>query len=252
MDVTDILEHICTLYPSYNQYIDRPVTERVKDQTQTPFPDELFDVLKDPINLKTIWFTAIQEFQRMHYSCTNNMQLYDVPSSGNVCHSVKLTTCTALLTSAYHGTTSTPCPQLHHVFMMETFATLLTSVQDGTLTYFSREAYWMVLYGLATRHALFDTLIATVWNSRERARWSDSLTRAVIRDEVTVLGNTRATQWLNVEDVINPSPLAMSSAAHMEAFAASTIGLAGPAGSKSATTTEPEPEKTQPRETSHS
>lgn len=109
----------------------------------------------------------------------------------------------------------------------------------------------MVLYGLATRHALFDTLISTVWNSQERARWSDSVTRAVIRDEIT-LGNTRATQWLNVEGVINPSPLAMSSAAHMEAFAASTIGLAGPAGSKSATTTEPEPEKTQPHETSHS
>lgn len=251
MDASEILEHVCNIYPEYKQYVIQPVLQRVTDQTQPPCDAELFTILKDPIHLKTIWFTAIQEFQRMHYSCVHNVQLYDVPSSGNVCHSVELTTCTALLTSAYYGTTSTPCPQLHHVLMMESFGSLFTTVQQGTVTYFSREAYWMVLYGLSTRHALFDALITSVWNCPERARWSDSLTRAVIRDLVT-LGNTRATQWLNVEDVTNPSPLAMSSAAHMEAFAASTIGLAGPAGSKSAATTEPEPEKTQPHETSHS
>ena len=77
------------------------------------------------------------------------------------------------------GTTSNPCPKLHHVLAMESLRLLLTSVQAGTITYFSRETYWMVLYGLATRHALFDTLIAAVWNYQERARWSDSLTRAV-------------------------------------------------------------------------
>lgn len=251
MDVSDLLEYVCNSYPAYTHYVNRPITQRVTDQIQTPFPNEVIDTLKKPTHIKTIWFAAIQEFRRMHYSFTNNMQLHDVPSSGNICHSVELTTCTALLTTAYHGTTSTPCPQFHHIFMMKTFASLLPTIQNGTLTYFSRAAYWMVIYGLFTRHALFEPLISVVWNCRERARWSDSVTRALIRD-IIVLGNTRATQWLNVEDVTNLSPLATNSAAHMEAFAASTIAPAGPAGSKSATTTEPEPEKTQPHGISRS
>ena len=79
-----------------------------------------------------------------------------------------------------------------------TVSSITSRFHDGNVCYvinvgtgryadvFSRRRHWMVLYGLATRHALFDTLIVTR-ASPERARWSDSLTRAVIRDEVAIL-----------------------------------------------------------------
>ena len=192
----DITDQVIRMFPDFNTYINTTVDRRTDKKHICIHFDEIRAFLGQPDVEEVIWFTAIRAFERMHYSQSNGVELYDVPSSGNVFHSVDITISTALLTILYDGTKEDPCPVAAHLTRMHTWNSLMTTIENGTYEEFTREIYWTAIYGMRKRCDLFQALVLNTSTCSERDIWETSTSRRAIQF-AHYNSNPLATQWLS-------------------------------------------------------
>jgi len=192
----DILDQVAQIYPKIYTCLSTTVDKRTEEAPQSHSFGHVQDFLRQYNVEEVIWFTAVHVFERMYHSVSRGVQLYDVPSSGNVFHSVELTISTALLTILYDGTETNPCPVDAHLRRMQQWSSLMSTVHNGTYETFTREVYWAAIYGMRKRSDLLRALVLNTSTCSERDIWETPTSRRAIQF-AHYNANPIATQWLN-------------------------------------------------------
>ena len=193
MKQSHVLEHVCQLFPAFVQYTNTP---RNTVTLRTNQIEQIQDYLRQPEVEQCIWFTVGHIIERMHYSMSNGVQLYDVPASGDVFHSIELCVSSSLLSCLYYGTARNPCPVEMRMLTMCSWNSLLRGLPEGTYDFLSREVYWLALYGVSHQRPVFRNLVEKTSTSSECALWETSTTRSILQS-ASYNNNKAATQWLN-------------------------------------------------------
>ncbi len=171
--MTDILEEICTILPSYLSFVSSPVENRVNNIASGQY-NAIREIIQE--HEKQIWFETVKEFKDMHVSFTYKHQYCHVPASGDVFHSAVFTRNTALLNTLYYGSAENICPRVTHQLSMYEWRGLMETLDRP---YISREVYWIFLYGLTTNDTFFESVVQRV-SASNNTSWVTSSTRAVI------------------------------------------------------------------------